>query len=174
MNKKYVIDDGSSLKIIGANHFPSSPLYVKVVELPNNMYNEDVRWLQIEQVDGADTVTINEALKSSIQIEDAENAAAAADAEQHRAKVIAKKERIDRGIEMKAEIAVLNETKDWTDDEFAAYLSDPRVQQISLLLSNGALQTAKSVIQGVNFSAYYDQSDMDEILAKLQALIDQG
>lgn len=73
------------------------------------------------------------------------------------------------GQRMKAEIAVLNLDKGWDQDTFNSYILEPAVQQISSLLSDGFLETARFSMANADLSDYYTQEDIDGLLAKMDA-----
>lgn len=171
MNKRYFINDGSQTFSVFSNHKPRNPAYASVVEFPNEMLSEDDRWLQIEQIDVdgvmTDTITIDEALKTSTQAADSATAAQKLLDDAYEADVGKKIARLDFGKRMKAEIAVLNDTKGWNVTQTLTYMSDVNVQTIDGLLSGGAIESARDTILVAPLTAYYTSQEVTDIADKL-------
>lgn len=170
--KKYVVQlADNSIHVINTTQKPMGPSYTKVLDLPLDMYSEDERWLQIELVDLVDTVTINQAEKTTQQ--DLDNQAAidkaAADAEE--AKVSKMMSRLDFGRRLRAEIAVLNVEKGWTTAQVQAYMSNRVVQSIDALLNAGALNSALDAITFNSLDAFYTAAEKQTFIDKINGYI---
>lgn len=175
--KQWLVQVNGVYYKVGSSIKPIEPSYEKVVEVKDSMLSEDPRWLQIEDIDDGEgnlvpTVTINQPLKSTLQTQDAIDNAAALDAANYEVEVQKKIARLDFGKRMMAEIAVLNDTKAWTVPQTLNYMSDPRVQSISALLSTGAIESARDTIVATDLSSYYSTEDKDGIVLKMTGFLD--
>lgn len=65
--------------------------------------------------------------------------------------------------ELKAQIAAINEDKNWSVAEVTAYLSDPIIQQATALIDGISFGSALALLQSADLSNYYAQWEMDTI-----------
>lgn len=145
--------------------------------LSANLENEDIRWLQVEDYDDGSgqlvpTLTINQELKD--QIIDQDNAIETqrlAD-EIHQQKVNKNLQKLEFGKIMKAEVAVINESKGWNVQQTLNLLSNRTVQTIDALLGAGAIETARDTILTSNLSQFYTAEDVSSIVAKINNFLD--
>lgn len=166
---------------INANFSPTQ--YERVRPVSESLQNEDTRWLQWEQIEvtlpSGDPelqwqVTINQQLKDATILADAEAQSARAVAKAKQAARDIKKKRFAFGLELKAEISVLNDTKNWTLEQFQAFASDPRIQKLSLLLNDGAIETALAFTNTLDLSVYYTTEELNGIKQMMQDFINEN
>lgn len=139
--------------------------------VPEEIYlNEDPRWLQIEAIadpitgELIDTITVNEALKVTIQISDSEADAEAAASKAHELLIDVKLLRLTFSNRFKAEVSVLNDSKSWTVDQTLVFMSDIRVLKIFDLINSGAIESARDTILITNLSAYYTEQEISDMV----------
>ena len=166
----------SSLYLVNATKKPKRADYSRVLRVPNDMLNEDARWLQIEQVDVegsmVDTITINAAEKIIQQDADAAQAMVKATAKAHEELVSKKIKRQQFGVRVKAEVAVLNDSKGWTTEQTVAYMQNSIVRQLDALATAGALDSLKTTMQAADLSDFYDAAEKQSIIDLIQNYID--
>lgn len=143
-----------------------------MLEVTGDILNEDPRWLQVEDIDDGEgnlvpTITIDEAIKTSVQDADAQNEFDQAQSDQLEAaidQVVARYRFADR---IKAHIAILNETKGWSVGQFKAYLKDRDVLEILNQLAAGAFETCVDTLSTADLSKYYTNAEVSDISDKL-------
>lgn len=151
MKKHYVNQDGVYIGLHGAAPRNS-------IEIPNTITEVERNYLQV--VDGV--VSVDPVKQTEYEA----RLASELEAKQAEAKIEAKLKRLRFAERIKAEISVLNDEK-FDEPTFQTYLSDPQVQQISLLLNDGALQTVRDMLLAVDLSDYYTFDEKDDIIRKL-------
>lgn len=97
-------------------------------------------------------------------------AQAVVDAEE--AKISQMQDRFGAVHRIKAKIALVNESKSMDAAQIAAFLSDPVIQNISMLLAEISLGTAKAVLEAADVSAYYTDEEKQSIVDAIQAHLD--
>lgn len=158
--KAYAIEIDGKIQVVKAVGFvPDGG-----VEIPDSIPEEDYDY--VVAADGA--FTVDAGLKTA---GDAAKLAAKAEADKH-AKYM-KRFRFARII--KADIAVLNDTKAWNSTQIQTYLADPDVKQINSLISEISLSTAKTLLESTDLSAYYTTEEKQAIIDKIGAyLLSEG
>lgn len=73
--------------------------------------------------------------------------------------------------EMKARVAIINNSKAWTIPQFQSYMADPIIQQLSGMLSDGYLDMAKDLIETTDMSAYYTAAEKQSIIDKMDVYL---
>lgn len=165
--------------VVGVGGKQSAPEFSVPAIYDENGDLERAEWLQIENVEIQTDVfelraTVNQTLKDQIIADEiAQAPIAAAAVFRYEQRKIAKL-RMEFGLEVKAEIALMNGENAWTDEQYNVYLSDRRIQQISLLLNDGAIESARATIAGNDFSAYYTTEQIDAVLALMDDFIAQN
>lgn len=82
--------------------------------------------------------------------------------------ILKKRARLDFGMDIKAEVMVLNESKNWNQATWNAYMQNENVKMLSALLVDGYLQTALNLLNTVDLSLFYDLSEVQTIANKIQ------
>lgn len=156
--KLYIYEDDRMPSGYGVTNNKS----ISVAEAPSEARPGDSPYvIATELADGSmgfqiDTVTRNAELAHAEQ--------ARADKAAKDALLKAKLDRLDFGKRVKAEIAIVNDTKPWDSATFIAYLTNPSVVQISALLGDGALETAMNTMQAADLSEYYTADEVNEFV----------
>jgi hypothetical protein len=178
MRSVYLVQllDDSYIKVV-SNFKPQSPDYKTVVKVPNNLKNESERWLQIENVDDGfgnlvPTVTINQTEKDIQTQLDAEKELTEANAKAKEQKIQKEIKRFQFALRVKAEIAVINNEKNWSRPQTKAYLNNPKIKELGNILNSGALNTAKEAIFVSDLSEFYTGQEKQYILDLIQDYLD--
>ena len=91
---------------------------------------------------------------------------------QNQANEIAKKRaRLEFGMNLKAEVMVLNENKTWDQITWQNYINNQNIKNLSALLVDGYLQTALNLLQAADLSQFYDASEVQTIANKIQSYL---
>jgi len=83
-----------------------------------------------------------------------------------------KKARLTFGMQIKAEVAVINDTKSWDVPTWGTYQSNADIQTLSGLLTDGYIETAMNHLSAADVSAFYTAQEKQDIVDKLQAYLD--
>jgi len=79
--------------------------------------------------------------------------------------------RIAYGIEIKARVAIINDSKGWDAAAWSTYQSDASIQQLSALLTDGYIETARDLLTATDLTAYYTVPEKQDIIDKLTAYL---
>ena len=94
---------------------------------------------------------------------------AAADSE---AAIASKKARLSFGMEIKARVMVINESKGWDSATWTSYRANSDLQTLSSLLVDGYLQTSLNLLSSADLSLYYTSEEKQGIIDRIQAYLD--
>lgn len=152
---------GGIVRKIGSNKEPKDPAFLKVIPIPDNLKDEEERWLKIE----SNAAALDSAKKTTEQADDA-----AKDA--HKALVDAKIRRQEFGKVIHAEVGILNDGLSWTTTQTAAFLADTTIQSLMTLALAGSLATLKESIVAADLTAYYTAPQKQGIVDLIQNYLD--
>lgn len=139
---------------------------------------EDVAWLDI--VDNIDEITsevvgkkavVNEVTKAQVLADRQVAADAQALLDVENAAIAKKKARLEFGMEIKARVAILNDSKSWNASAWSTYQADVGIQQLSALLTDGYIETSKDLLAATDLSAYYTAEEKQGIIDRLVAYL---
>lgn len=153
MKNRYLEIREGSLIYIGPHG--AKPRGAMVYLWPQALHGEDPRWLEVTTVDGQVVVVVNDTTKTSVQAQDAIDAANEAVVLAHQDKVTKYTKRFTNIDMIKSEILVVNESKGWTIGDELSYANNNAIQDIFRLLNQGNLRQAHDEWDGANLSLYY-------------------
>lgn len=152
---KHYLDE--NLKYLGKHaKAPSNSVYI----LPDVLVNKAYKLSGEEIVYDPEGQQI---LDQQKQIEE-QNAA-------HETKVQERLLVLENSKRLKAEIAIINLSKQWSQETWNSYILEPAVQQIGALLTDGFLQTAREAMASADLSEYYTQEEIDYLIAKVDSYL---
>lgn len=163
--------------MIGSSKTPRRSDYVKAVKLPPQLKSEHERWLQIESVEIGpgvfeDQVTVNATEKQIQQDLDSQLEIAAANAQAHEDKLAKKLARLDFGRRLRAELALLIESKQLTSVQSKAILRSHKLIELERYLLNGSFENFIDDLQSVNLSGLFKASEINKLIGLAQEYID--
>jgi len=141
--------------------------------VPKNMVclapdGEEVDWLIIDDVQQEDgsfkkTAIVNQTLKDEIIAQRHADKLLQAAKEQDQIEVKKRIAILDFGKELKARVALVNNSKGWTDTKFLEYMTNQDIRSLSAMLNDGYLTMAKGLLETANLSAFYTTEEIDNI-----------
>lgn len=72
--------------------------------------------------------------------------------------------RLRFGEEVKAEVAIINDSKSWDASQWNTYMSDVNIGNLSSMLKDGYLQTARDLLANTDLSSYYTSGEKQSII----------
>lgn len=169
--KKYLVKRTDGIKmIIEANFEPKVPIYTDFAPLPEGLEDEDPRWLQIETLiddNGGQikTVTIDQATKDLELDLDNQRQLDEAAKKSHEDKIKKKLDRIEFANRIRAEVALINDAKNWTGVEKEAYLENREVMKANHLLSAGSIGVLRNKLAVPEYlSQFYTGQEKADII----------
>lgn len=124
----------------------------------------DVSELTVVTIDGQLVAQLD-----PIKIAEYDAKLAADQAKQDQAAQLQKKRaRLDFGMQLKAEVMLINDTKTWDQLTWQNYINNEHIRSLSALLVDGYLQTALNLLQSADLSQFYDASEVQTIANKIQ------
>ena len=171
MKQAYVVDTGGENYIIMiANHVPRGSIGLSPMSEGKQVV--DIDWLDI--VDAPDGLggtvkspVVNPTKKQnkvSAQTTESNKKIAEAADKATLAKHVA---RMDFGKELKARVSVINASKNWNDATWASFRTNAGVGQLSALLLDGYLKTAKDLLSSLDLSIYYTVEEKQGIIDRI-------
>ena len=172
MKKKYVVQlQDDSIIIISSTQFPKSSEYKHVLPDVPDGTRHGSELILVDVDDGLGGT------KKAAQLDDTKVAAydqiLADEANEVQIDLELKKRvtRLSFCQEIKARVAILNDSKGWNVSQFQAYMADPIVQQLSGMLGDGYLDMAKDLIENTDLSTYYTTEEKQGIVDRIDVYL---
>lgn len=178
MNKAYIVDPNGDENyiIVKANHRPKGTVAIAPIE--DGKPVTDIDWLDINEIDDGfggkiKQAVVNETKKTNKQAQLQVELNARIAKRNDQASLNKHLNRMKFGMELKARVAVLNESKSWSQAIWNSYMNNLAMKNISGLLADGSLQTAKALIASTDLSEFYSSAEKQDIIDRITNYINQ-